>query len=109
MTQPARKLTAVSMLKPAANQPDSRPVAMMTVGELCDALVDRVVEVVGDEKKAEPLTLSGAELAERLGVSRTAVHRLRQQGAPAVKIGDCYRYEVEPFMAWLREREMKEE
>jgi hypothetical protein len=52
----------------------------------------------------EPLTVSGAEMAMRLGVSRSMVHNLRLEGCPCLRMGDHYRYEPEAVLSWLRSR-----
>ena len=58
-------------------------------------------ELVASEKT---LTVSGAELAKKLGVSRSTVHKMRVDGQiDGIKIGDHYRYEPAAVMAKLRE------
>ncbi len=85
---------------------DSTPIVVLSLGQLREALRD-----LAEEREAvaiptpEPITLSGAQLAQRLGVSRTTVHRMREDGCPCFRLGDSWRFELEPVMAWLRGRQ----
>lgn len=45
--------------------------------------------------------VTGNELEVRVGVSRTTLWRLRQQGLPHVRIGRGVRYDVREVLAWL--------
>lgn len=51
-----------------------------------------------------PELVSGAEMCRQLGVSRSTLHRFRQQGAPAVPVGDVFRYRPDRMFAWLETR-----
>lgn len=67
--------------------------------------VAEALEVCGTNSQPEPLTVSGAEMAKRLGVSRTTLYRLRvNDGCPAVKLGDAWRYQPRAVQAWLDTR-----
>lgn len=71
---------------------------------VAEAVADALAELA--PPKDEPLTLSGVEMARRLGISRSAMHRLRvDHGCPAVRVGDFYRYRPAAVVAWLESRE----
>lgn len=62
------------------------------------ALADHQADV-----RPQSLLVSGAEMAELIDVSRATLHRLRtDEGCPAVKVGDSYKYEPTKVLAWLR-------
>ncbi len=70
--------------------------------------VRRAVAEASPPAPSQPLQclLSIQELAERLGVSRSAIYSLRYegQGPPFVRIGNQVRYQPEAVDTWLRER-----
>jgi hypothetical protein len=87
---------------------DDRLLVTLTRRELCElvrvAVADALAEL-GHDGLDEPLTVSGAEMGRRLGVSRSTMHELRtRDGCPALLVGDHYRYEPAAVMAWLRSR-----
>jgi excisionase family DNA binding protein len=85
---------------------DARLVVTLTLGELRSALQDAITEAVAElAPTAGPVLLTGAQLAQTLGVSRATVHRLRVSGCPSIKLGDTFRFELEAVLAWLRTRE----
>lgn len=99
---------AVAELRPARTADEESPVFTLTVRQLRELMQGAALAALEEHKageRPEQATLSGAELAPRLGVSRTRVHHLRQAGMPAIRIGEVYRYELGPCLAWLRERE----
>lgn len=49
--------------------------------------------------------VSGGRMAQLLNVSRSTMHRMRLAGAPAIKLGDTYKYEPDAVIAWARGRE----
>ena len=56
------------------------------------------------------LTYSPAELANVLGIGRNAAYTLcRQQGFPAIRIGNRYFIPVQALTDWLNEQAQKRE
>lgn len=80
----------------------AQAVALRAQADALDALADTLTE---GTVEPEPLTLSGAEMARRLGISRSTMHELRKQGCPCVRIGDHHRYCSADVLAWLKARE----
>lgn len=75
--------------------------------EALAALVREQVELAlaeHDATRAEPELVAGPEMARRIGVSRTTLHRLRAQGMPAIRVCDVYRYKPAAVIAWLEAR-----
>jgi hypothetical protein len=96
---------AVAELRPAVGSDQS--IVMLTTAQLQAIIQNSVIAALAEFKATErpdQATLSGAELAVRLGLSRTRIHHLRQTGMPAIRVGEIYRYELAPCLAWLRER-----
>lgn len=56
---------------------------------------------MGLENIKDTELLSGEELEKNLGVSRTTLWRLRQQGMPTRRIGKSIRYDLKEVMSWL--------
>lgn len=86
---------------------DNSPIVMLTRAQLRELLHDTVLAALEEYRQGErpeKATLGGAELAAKIGVSRTKVHHLRHAGMPSLKVGDVYRYELAACLAWLRER-----
>lgn len=85
-------------------EPDDQLLVTMTAGALRQLVQECVQEAIAElhQPADTPLTVSGQELSQRLGVSRSTVHNMRSRGMPALKLGDCYRYEVDAVMQWLR-------
>jgi hypothetical protein len=80
---------------------------MLTRAQLRDLVADAVLCALEQHKQGERperATLSGAELALRLGVSRSKVHQLRVDGMPSLKLGETFRFELAKCLQWLRER-----
>lgn len=71
---------------------------------LCEALSEALAgqAAVGPPP---PELVKGAELARLLSVSRTTVHRLRQEGMPAIRMGETFRYHLGDCLEWLRRRD----
>ena len=101
-----RHTAAAAELHPEPGN-DNSPIVMLTRAELRALMHDTVLSALEEYKQGErpeKATLGGAELAARIGVSRTKVHHLRHAGMPSLKVGDVYRYELHACLAWLRER-----
>lgn len=86
-------------------------VVTLTVAALRAVIADAVADALADLDAVgpdEPLTVSGSEMAHRLGISRTALYKLRtRDGCPAMKVGDHYRYKPDAVLAWLEQRGSK--
>jgi hypothetical protein len=82
---------------------DSRLLCTVTLGEL-GAWLDMRDAERAPVAASGPLLVSGAQLGRLLGCSRTQVHRLRLEGAPAVRLGDVFKYEPAAVLTWLRDR-----
>ena len=101
-----RPIAAAAELHPRPGN-DNSPIVMLTTAQLRTLMHDTVIAALDEYKQAEKpekATLGGAELATRIGVSRTKVHHLRHAGMPSLKVGDVFRYELAACLAWLRER-----
>ena len=64
-----------------------------------------VIAALAEFKAGEqptPDLLTGAQMAAKLGISRTSLHRMRVDGCPAIKVGDVYKFEPCAVMAHLR-------
>lgn len=99
-----RPPAAAAELRPEA---DNGPIVMLTRSQLRELVEDAVLSALDQYKQGEQpeqATLSGAALAQRIGVSRTKVHHLRHAGMPALKVGETYRFELKKCLEWLRER-----
>lgn len=86
----------------------STAVVVLTESQL-EALLERAAEAGADRAIAavsapKPELASGAEMAAKLGISRTSMHRLRAEGAPAVRLGDVFKYAPGDVLAWLKTR-----
>jgi excisionase family DNA binding protein len=44
------------------------------------------------------------EIAEKLGVSKMTVFRLREQGLPTIKVGSSIRFDETAVMEWVKAR-----
>lgn len=91
------------------NAPAHVPALVVTL--TTDALRELVAGAVADAleahdaaKQPAPDLVCVKEMARRLDVSRTTMHRLRLEGCPAVAIGDTFKYEPPAVLAWLRDR-----
>jgi hypothetical protein len=87
----------------------SAAVALLTeeqLAELLEQAAERgAAKALALRNVPPPDLVSGAEMCRRLGVSRSTLHRFRQQGAPAVPVGDVYRYRAERVIEWLETRQ----
>lgn len=82
-------------------------IVITTENRLKSLINEAVLDALGGQERdrqPEPELLSGSALAAKLGLSRTSVHRLRLQGAPAVRVGDTYKFSAAKVMAWLESR-----
>lgn len=77
--------------------------------QFCEQLAVRVADLVmaalaeyDEGKRATPDLLSGQQMADKLGVSRTKLHKLRGEGCPSVKVGDIFKYEPAAVLDWLK-------
>ena len=48
------------------------------------------------------------ELAEKLGVSRSKIYVLINDGLPFIKIGSSTRFDYSEVMAWIKEKQGQE-
>lgn len=79
---------------------------MATEEELAALLRSTVEATLAKHERAEqaPVLLDRAALARKLGCSPSHVDTLRAEGMPTVWLGQSPRFELEPCLAWLRER-----
>jgi excisionase family DNA binding protein len=83
------------------------PLVVMSAAELRELITEAVAAALVDHaasRQPDPETVSGSEMAQRLGVSRTSMHRLRLEGCPALRLGDSYRFRPSAVLAWLESR-----
>jgi excisionase family DNA binding protein len=52
--------------------------------------------------------LSTKDLMALLGISRSTIHRLMEEGLPCLKVGHQNRFPKEEVIEWLKEREKAE-
>lgn len=105
MSKTTRPTAAAAELRPEVG--NDNMLVTMTAGQLRRLVEDAVLSALEEFKQGEQpeqATLSGAELARRLGLSRTRVHHLRHAGMPSIKVGDTFRFELSACLRWLRER-----
>lgn len=78
---------------------------------LREVVRDAVAEVLcasrGAPREIERQIVGPVEMARMLDVSRTTLHRLRVEGCPAVKLGDCFKFSPPEVLAWLKARGQK--
>lgn len=86
-------------------------VAILTPEQLHDLVADAVAEALAGltERAPEPDLVPPAEMARRLGISRTSLHRLRVAGAPVVRVGDVHRYRPADVISWLQSRDSQKQ
>lgn len=106
MTQPKRSTSA------AARDDDDQMLVQLRKCDLRELIADTVAEAVADaledlKRNREPDLLSGKQMAEKIGVSRSKLHGLRLDGCPSVKVGDVFKFEPTAVMAWLKARGAK--
>ncbi len=66
-----------------------------TLEELSAVVYDASLLAFEDYKAGEqpgPDLLTGKQMAEKLGVSRSKLHFLRVGGCPAIKVGDTFKF-----------------
>jgi hypothetical protein len=100
-----RQTAAAAELHP---QLDNTMLVQLTVRQLAGIVEGAVLDALDKfetGKAPAPALLSGAEMAIRLGISRTKMHRLREEGCPAVKVGDVFKYLPGRVMSYLEERD----
>lgn len=95
-----------------ADDDDQQMLVQLRKCDLRELIADTVAEAVADalddmKRNREPDLLTGKQMAEKLGVSRSKLHHLRVEGAPCVRVGDTYKFAPGEVMAWLRARSTK--
>jgi hypothetical protein len=76
-----------------------------TLEELSAVIYDASLLAFEDYKAGEqpgPDLLTGAQMAAKIGVSRSKLHFLRVAGLPSIKVGDTYKFEPRAVMEYLR-------
>lgn len=70
------------------------------------SLLRRELAVARAEQATEkaPALLDRNGIARALGVGISMIDRFRREGCPVIWIGDSPRFELEPCLAWLRQR-----
>jgi len=85
----------------------SAALALLTqeqLAELLEQAAERGAAKALALKGAPAELVSSAEMCRRLGVSRSTLHRLRKEGAPAVRVGDVFRYRADRVIEWFEAR-----
>jgi len=82
---------------------------MFTEDELGELITERLSEALAAynanaARIPEVDLVDGMEMARRLSVSKTTLHRLRIEGMPTVRVGDVYRYRPQAVLDWLEKR-----
>lgn len=87
---------------------DDSLIVTMTEARFVALVRSQVEEALAEHERQrppEPKWLSGAQMALRLGISRTKLHFLRvKEGCPALRLGDVYKFDPKAVEEWLRER-----
>ena len=81
-------------------------VVTVTEAELAALVKAAVADALAEHDSEEPVPslLDRSALARRLGCSPSHVDTLRAEGMPTVWLGQTPRFELEPCLAWLRDR-----
>jgi hypothetical protein len=88
----------------------TEPIAVLTSAQLAElleraALRGAELALEAQQLAPTPGLVPASEMARLLNVSRTTLHRLRTESrAPAVKVGDVFKYEPSVVIAWFRDR-----
>lgn len=88
--------------------PDATPLVMLTVTQLERIVQGAVLDALDKHEQGRaptPELVSGATMAKKLGVSRTKMHRLREEGCPSVRVGDVFKFQPAKVMSWLEARD----
>lgn len=72
--------------------------------ELVREQVDAALAEHARDHTPQALLVGPSEMAALIDVSRTTLHRLREDGCPCVRVGDTFKYEPEAVLSWLRGR-----
>lgn len=88
------------------NRAKSTIVALSGVelSRLVHEAVTSVLHHLEREKTPRAALLSGAQMAARLGISRSKMNALRLEGCPSVKIGNLFKFDEVSVLEWLKER-----
>jgi hypothetical protein len=96
----------VTQIRPAGTDLSRVVMLPIELEEFVERVAARVVEQLAQTRSAhaEPDRIDAVEMARRLSLSRTTLHRLRRQGMPAIPVGDTYRSNPAAVLAWLETR-----
>jgi hypothetical protein len=86
---------------------DDGPIVMLTRRQLSELMEDAVISALAEfeaGKTPGPDLLTGAQMATKLGVSRSKLHFLRIEGMPAIRVGTVYKFEPAAVLQYLREK-----
>lgn len=101
MTRASRRL-----LQPR-QEPDSGAALVLTTRAQLAELVREAVAQAFAEPSTRPMerdVVGPIEMARRLDISRTTLHRMRVAGCPAVRLGDVFKFEPAAVLEWLKSR-----
>jgi hypothetical protein len=85
-------------------------VVLVSTEALREIVTESVAAALAERSESRPVDrqiVGPTEMARMLDVSRTTLHRLRVDGCPAVKLGDCFKFSPPEVMAWLKSRGQK--
>lgn len=95
---------------PAGSAPGTAPITglvVLTAEQVTrlayDAAAAALAEFAADRAPA-PELVDGVAMARLISVSRATLHRLRVAGAPAIPVGDTFRYRPAAVIGWLEEQ-----
>jgi hypothetical protein len=90
--------------------PLAQGVILVSTEALREIVTEAVAAALAERSESRPVDrqiVGPTEMARMLDVSRTTLHRLRVDGCPAVKLGDCFKFSPSEVMAWLKARGQK--
>ena len=101
------KKSGIAPIRPSFGEMPQIVMLPIALDALIEQVADRVVEKLETVQRSQcvgPEVIGPVEMARRLDISRTTLHRLRVEGCPAVRLGDVYKFEPSAVLAWLKSR-----
>jgi len=78
--------------------------------EFAEIVADKLLERISARQEVKQPAreyVGPTEAARALSISRSTLHRLRHEGAPALKRGDIFKFSVPELIQWLKNRSTK--